>query len=195
MLNAICGFVILLSVTVFAGVKENAGSILFERERIDAVLLSCDTLEISGIYYFSNIDSSAKTMSIFYPFPIDSFHIYPHFIRLVAMSKKQDTSYSMLSGGIGFNISVGPGKTDSIKIIYRQKIHHGQGRYILTTTKYWNKPFERADYSITFPLQITLNYWSFQFDSLAQNKDNITYFAHRKLFMPTEDMIMKWKCK
>lgn len=180
--------------TLFIGANESIAKITFERERID-VFISGDTMEVSGIYYFTNNDSITGHMSIYYPFPTDSIHEYPHFIRLIAMSANQDTSYTKLSEGIGFNLTVRPGKTDSIKIIYRQRVYYCQGRYILTTTKYWNKPFAKAEYSITFPSHLTLNYWSFEFDSIFQNKGKFTYYAHRKNFMPKEDMIMKWQCE
>jgi hypothetical protein len=194
-MNPVCGFAAALLLTILAGVRESAGGIIFEKERIDASVVACDTLEISGIYYFVNKDSAVRTARIYYPFPVDSFHDYPHSIRIIRLSKKRDTAYDVLPEGIGWTLSIAPGATDSIRVIYRQKIHHGQGRYILTTTELWNRPLDKADFTVTLPPRITLEYWSFQFDSLSENGGSITYFVRRRLFLPAGDMLMKWRCE
>jgi hypothetical protein len=43
-MNPACGFIAALLLAAFAGVRESAGGIIFEKERIDAVVVTCDTL-------------------------------------------------------------------------------------------------------------------------------------------------------
>jgi hypothetical protein len=135
--------------------------ISFKRERIETTIVACDTLEIRGTYFFENIDSLPHTTSIYYPFPVDSILAYPHYIELKRSSGESDTRYIKVKKGMRWRMTVGAGETDSVVVTYRQKTTAAQGRYILTTTKYWGKPLKSAAFTVAVPDGITLAFWSF----------------------------------
>ncbi|MBN1577259.1 MAG: hypothetical protein JW913_11945 [Chitinispirillaceae bacterium] len=171
-----------------------SAGIVFQRESVDALISACDTLEIRGTYIFVNDDSASASTTIFYPFPVDSALEYPHYISCFNLSEKRPVKYLRKHDGINWNMAIAPRAADSVRVIYRQKTRRPQGRYILTTTRYWAKPLEVADFSVTTAEPATLEYWSFQYDSLSVKKDRITYHARKLRFYPDEDMLLRWKC-
>ena len=168
--------------------------ISFKRERIEASIIACDTFEIKGTYFFENSDSLQHNTSIYYPFPVDSVHTFPYFIELRRSSGRIDTSYIVVDKGIRWRMSVDAQSVDSVTVTYRQKSHSGLGRYILTTTKYWGKPLEHADFTVAVPEGITLSYWSFSSDTLFERNGKLIYGAEKTSFLPREDMLMRWEC-
>lgn len=175
-------------------VTSMAGSISFKRERIEASIIACDAFEIKGTYFFENSDSVKHGTSIYYPFPVDSIHTFPYSIELQRSDGKIDSSYVVAEKGIRWRMSVDARAIDSITVTYRQKIRSGQGRYILTTTKYWGKPLEHAAFTVAVPEGITLSYWSFSSDTLYERNGMLVYGAERTSFLPQQDMLMRWEC-
>ena len=183
-------FSILTTFTMATG-----GGISFPKERIDALIRSPDTLEIQGIYWFVNADKSPVSTAIYYPFPIDSFGAYPHFISLTRLADKRPMHFDTLPEGIQWTQSLAGGATDSIRVVYCQRIRHQQGRYIVTTAKLWGRPLKRADFSVTVPPKILLDFWSYPCDSVGSKSDSLTYHCHYAPFSPDADMLMRWRSK
>jgi hypothetical protein len=169
--------------------------IIFQKEAITATIAACDTLEVQGVYYFVNSDTSTTSTAIYYPFPVDSVLNYPYYISVVRLSNKKQLSYIKRKMGITWKQILPPRSTDSIQVIYRQKTMQPNGRYILTTTKYWKSPLKRADFTVITPADITLSYWSFQSDSVGVHNGRIYYHSFQTDFFPESDMLLEWKCR
>jgi hypothetical protein len=172
-----------------------AAGIVFQKEVITATIASCDTLEIQGIYFFVNSDTSAMSAVVHYPFPVDTALEYPHHVAVVRLSNRQHTPYVQTQTGITWQEFIPPRSTDSIQVVYRQKALHPNGRYILTTTQNWKRPLERADFIVVTPAGITLKYWSFQSDSVNMRNGNIIYRSLQTNFLPERDMLLEWNCE
>jgi hypothetical protein len=172
-----------------------SAGIVFQREKITALILACDTLEVQGIYFFANSDTSLASTDIYYPFPVDSALMYPHYIKAVNMSDRHLISYVKKLEGITWNLTMPPHTADSIRIIYRQKALKPSGRYILTTTQYWKKPLEQGDFSVITQGNIVLAYWSFLSDSVSMHNGRIIYRSRQKEFFPAADMMLEWSCE
>ena len=56
-MNAVRSIVPALLLTVLVRAQESCVGIIFEKERINARVIACDTLEINGIYFFINTSS------------------------------------------------------------------------------------------------------------------------------------------
>jgi hypothetical protein len=168
--------------------------IVFQKERVDAIILSPDTLEIRGIYWFVNEDASPTSAAVYYPFPIDSFSIFPHYITLARLFRKQPIRFDTLQEGIRWNMTLAAKSGDSVQVVYRQHVNRMQGRYIVTTAKLWGRPLQSAEFSVKVPAAINLDYWSYQYDTLDSHKDTIIYYFHRAPFSPDADILMRWRC-
>jgi hypothetical protein len=168
--------------------------ISFKKESIAVRINGCDTLEIVADYYFSNTDTTEASTMIYYPFPIDSIDFYPHYITVSHLKDGKSVRYVQKDDGVTWDLKVNRLSIDSIRVVYRQRVSERKGRYILTTTKYWKKPLEQADFSVSVPEHITLNYWSFQFDSVNIQNENTIYRARKIAFLPDADMMLEWSC-
>lgn len=172
-----------------------SAGIIFQKERIDAVIRAPDTLEIRGTYWFVNEDVSATSAAIYYPFPIDSFSAYPHYITVARLPQKKPVHFDTLPEGIRWDIRFSAKARDSILVVYRQRVGRMQGRYIVTTAKLWGRPLQSADFSVTVPPGMILDYWSFMSDSTCSRNDTMVYRSHHSPFFPNADMLMRWRCK
>ena len=168
--------------------------ISFRKESITASIVACDTLEIRGIYYFCNSDSLPASTTIYYPFPVDSTLVYPHYIEVVRLADRLPVSFLQKTEGITWKQKVPSRFTDSVRVVYRQRVRHRCGRYILTTTQYWKKPLERAEFTVISAAGITLDFWTFQADSVRMQNGRLVYHSHQKNFLPESDMLLEWSC-
>ena len=89
---------ILLSLVVVYCIG-NAG-VVFQKEEITATVIACDTLEISGVYYFVNRDTATVSTVVYYPFPVDGMMKYPSSISVVLLSNRRPVSFSPQKKGI-----------------------------------------------------------------------------------------------
>jgi hypothetical protein len=169
--------------------------IVFQKEKITVTIISCDSLEVQGIYFFVNSDTLTTSNGVYYPFPVDSILKYPYYISVVRLSNHRSLPYVNNKDGITWDQVLLPHSTDSIQVTYRQKTLKPNSRYILTTTQNWERPLEQADFIIITPTNIRLNYWSFQSDSVNMYKGDIRYYSFKKHFFPERDMLFEWKCK
>lgn len=164
----------------------------------EKIMLSVDRNEIhiKGIYYIRNNSSKEEELMIFYPFPIDSFHDYPHRISIHYINADKDKAeekYIKERDGIIWPLRIDSGKTKCILIEYSQKIRAKEATYITTTTQGWGKAIEDARFIVSVPADFKEVKISYQPDR-AESKDNkIYYYMNEESFLPEEDLIVKWK--
>ena len=188
-------YLIPLPVFVCFLIGESVAGIVFQKEAITATVTACDTLEIRGVYFFVNSDTSTMSTVIYYPLPVDSVFDYPHYIMVTDLSNKRNVEYMKKKEGVTWKQVISPRSTDSVLVVYRQKTRKAKGRYILTTTRNWKRPLERADFTVIIPSDITLTYWSLQSDSVSMRNGTITYHSFQKNFFPDRDMLLEWQCE
>ena len=121
-----------------------------------------------------------------YPFPIDEYHKYPELIEV------KGKNFEKVKDGVMFFMSLRPSQEETLEVVYRQKLKDEKARYILKTTKKWNRPLQRADFYIEFPesLNFKVNY---EPDSIKKSGRKRVIYIHRENFMPEEDLWMEWK--
>lgn len=171
------------------------GGLQFSRERVDAFIYSKDTLEIRGIYWFTNSSKDKINTGIFYPFPLDSNCLYPHFIEVFHLPGNLPVDFNKSPDGIIWKIELAAKSVDSFKVVYKQIISGMQGRYIVTSAKAWGTPLQTATFSVSMPEDIVLDYWAFKSDSIVVKENAITYYATFTPFWPETDMYMRWRVK
>ncbi len=142
---------------------------------------------VVGTYHFKNLTNQSKTAKIFYPFPIDEFHYHPDLILIAGLD------YTKSDTGITFLMEFKPMTTESLSILYRQGLKDKQFRYILLTTKHWQKPIKEAKFIISLPEEFRLTQLSYKPDSLNQQDRRQYYYITKKNFMPQKDLIITWQ--
>lgn len=185
--------IILLAVCLIVPWKRAVGGELrFVRENIDVSVVMPDTIRVRGEYFFTTPDS-VVTMKLFYPFPVDSHSLYPHAISVEKGASREKASFDRGSRGILFSVSARRGDTSCVTIVYEQRVTTNSARYILTTTKNWGKPLINSRYTVSVPSDVTLDYLSYECDSVAVRGDLRVYSFYKKRFMPERDLMFVWR--
>ncbi len=177
---------ILLSIIVF-GQKAD-----FFSERV-TMKLSDDIVDIIGYYYFHNPTQTTYSQALYYPFIVNEENNYPDLISVSNLSKGVLVKYINLKEGILFNLTIEPKDTIVYEVSYRQKIHSKKAEYILTTTKYWKKPFTLAEYYVVIPSKFT----DIEF-SIPAKEDSVThqykyYSFKEENYLPAENLLITWR--
>ena len=154
-------------------------SLLFE--------ISGDFFTVDGQYYFRNTGQSDIHQILFYPFPADDD---PLSIDSVSVTETPVAEEQLLvhrsDKGFSFLVQLKAGEEKAYHIFYRQKVSH-HARYILTSTRQWGNPLEKAFYQLKVPLEIKPTSFSYPPDYQEENLDETIYIWYRENFMPDKD--------
>jgi hypothetical protein len=159
--------------------------LLFIKETIAVSILVPDTVEVMGDYFFTAADSSVVRMPLFYPFPVDSSGEYPCFIEVKNTGSGKAIEFGRDEQGIMFPVSARAGDTTAVTVVYKQRVKNRSGRYILTTTGIWGRPLIDSKYSVSVPDNATLNYMSYECDSVAPAANALSISSLKNGSCPT----------
>ncbi|MCX6233874.1 MAG: hypothetical protein NT175_04005 [Bacteroidetes bacterium] len=168
--------------------KVSSQEIEFFREDL-TFQLDTTFFTVDGDYYFRNTSSHPEYMTFWYPisypdrdFKLDSALIFD-FTNNQYLKPAQRTD-----SGFFFKLNFSGREIKKVKIFYRQTHNGRNATYILTTTKYWKKPLEVANYSlITDKRSILIDSLSYQPDKSFMAGDNVIFEWKRKNLMPDKD--------
>ena len=176
-------FVLLIcSLGLFNSYSQNL--ISFFEEHIDFAL-DKQYFTINGIYSFCNHSDREINQSILFPFADEVSEIDS--IRIVNLKSSSNVAFTKSGKYISFNLSIMPKDTVELNIYYRQKTTISN-KYIITSTKSWGKPLEKAFYSLTVSQGVKIKSFSYQPDLFKKKKR--TYFWKKENFMPENDFIV-----
>jgi hypothetical protein len=154
--------------------------------------LTENKFEVDGLYYFRNQTNQCLDQVLFYPFP--EINEYGEII-FININSHGDTTQPVLrqrpTGAI-FKLELKPFEEKAYRINYAQRPVSGKAKYIITTTGYWNRPFEIAKYSLTYPQTISIDSTSLPPDSILFKKDKIIYYWEKTDFMPDKDFYFEF---
>ena len=155
----------------------------FFKENV-VIKISGSGVKVTGRYFFKNLTGQDKRITFYYPFPVDSNHVYPDTIML-------DHPYTKDTAGIYFDMSMKAQRIDSFKISYYQKTRTQQFTYITTTTQQWKKPIKQALFTIIAPasLQVRFSYSPYTYKKV---NDKSVFTVKKTDFFPENDLAIKW---
>ncbi len=168
--------------------------ISFFREDLDFKLTK-DIFEVDGLYYFRNLTDVELKQMLFYPFP--DVEKYGE-IAYIQINIENDTASLLATQsprGSMFKVIIPPNGEVACRIRYGQNLISNEAMYIITTTQRWARPFEIANYSLTFPNNIKLDSISMPPDSIGQSAVDTKCFWKREDFMPDVDFIFRFSEK
>jgi len=89
-------------------------------------------------------------------------------------------------------ISFPPKAAKTFFAYYEQKLKGNTARYIVKTTRQWQRPLDLARFEITLPKN-ELNYKiSYPADSIKEESSYQKIYFTRRNFFPKEDVIINW---
>lgn len=186
-----------LSTLVFSGCKpEPAGPVHFAREEI-SVRVRLDepdydddriigTVEVLGRYHFVCAAEDTVTALMSYPFPVDSFQGFPDSVALPGHR------FELTDSAARFVMRFPPRTESSFEAWYRQPLYRTEARYIVTTTRHWRRPLDRAQFEVTVPAGLPDARLNYRPDSTRLTDSTLTWFFTRLRFYPSEDVIVRW---
>ena len=174
--------VLFLSLPFFA----NSQNISFYAEDLN-FFLNEKSFEVDGLYYFRNNTDREIKLMLFYPFPDIAKYGNIDFIKIHIQGDTTSMLATQSAKGSLFKVKIPARGEIAYRINYRQKCKSNQAKYIITTTQQWNKPFELANYSLTFPESIIIDSISITPDSVFNLEGKHHYLWMRKNFMPMVD--------
>ena len=174
-------FAIVLLGTVF-NLKAQEGVLFFE-EHIDFSIDS-NYFCINGIYSFQNKNNRDINQQIIFPFADELTKIDS--IRIVNLNLDKKIDFSRKDNSVRFAVFLPANDTVDINIFYRQKTS-AKNKYIITSTQFWEKPLEKAVYTLTAEQNIKIKSFSYLPDSIEEFNDRKLYIWEKYNFMPKED--------
>ena len=90
---------------------------------------------------------------------------------------------------VTFSLTIDPFSEKCLRIYYRQRHKKSEARYILSTTKNWEKPLEKAKYTLVVSKKLKLTFVSIPPEGEAEFDDVRIYKWKRKQFMPETDFL------
>lgn len=162
-----------------------ASPVHFAREEI-VMDVRPGTLEVRGMYHFTCSAKEPLVASVFYPFPLDSTHLYPDSIEI------RQHAFERQDSGVAFRMRFRPEAEDSFFAYYRQPLKANSATYIVTTTRKWKRPIDLAQFRVTVPAGFKDVKLTFKPDSVVQSDSTVSYFFTRKKFYPDKDVVVTW---
>jgi hypothetical protein len=171
-------------------------SISFDSEWIRLAVIG-DSLEVRGTYYLLCRQRTGVSVSLFYPFPVDSLLGGARMLSLtqsVGGTIASDIKWVESHGAPGVRWRTPPcvGDTITIDTVYKQKLVTDYARYIVTTTREWQRPLKLARFEIRLPPGATPTEFSFPFEAREDAAGRYYAFESRDFF-PDRDVVVRWK--
>jgi hypothetical protein len=167
----------------FLGNSLAQATILFPEEHIDFSLDS-QYFSINGIYTFQNNSDKTVNHTIYFPFACSVSEVDS--IRVANISDGRNVTFLKYTQGISFPISISVMDSMDVNIFYRQR-RKKTNTYIITSTQTWGNPLKLACYTLTAPLNLEIENFSYQPDSIATSSNHKIYYWKKQNFMPDKD--------
>jgi hypothetical protein len=140
---------------------------------------------VHGIYYFSSV--LEKQYSILYPFPTDSIYGKPSNISVTYTNTGEAIGYKVKKDSSSIVFSALIKEKTPVMIFYQQRLKSNKAKYILLSTKYWNKPLQQVNYKLITKPDFTINGFSIPPDKEVKLDNKKIYLWQKVNFLPTKD--------
>lgn len=164
----------------------------FLREEIDVQVLG-DSCIVTGTYHFRNVTGERVAQELFYPFPGRNDLPPPARVEATNLTTGERVALTRVAQGDVFTVVLPPRGEFAYQVRYVQATPLAHMIYLLTSTRHWNRPLERAEYSIVVPSQYTLTSLSIPADTTFSSPAGHTYRATKVNFMPIQDLVLHWR--
>jgi hypothetical protein len=116
-------------------------------------------------------------------------------VYLLNLTSQKILLYDKIKNSISFSLETSSLDSTLILIYYRQKIISDSVKYILTTTKFWGKPFESAEYKLIVDPSLEITRFSYEPDKEYLIDGKKIFYWKKENFMPDKDMVFHFKRK
>jgi len=147
--------------------------------------LQDDEMTVLGEYTFRNDGPEPIERSVHYPFFLDDRHPFPLLIASDGRPLKA------ASHGVIWTMSLQGNHSLTVPVQFSQRGLDGSWVYILTSTRNWQMPLERADFVIRYPRDWGELEVSYPADRIFHGSESTEYVFARTDFMPDRDLVIR----
>jgi hypothetical protein len=150
---------------------------------------------VNGLYYMRNLTDRPLELGIEYPFPVGGPNKYPFQIFVDDVTDEGETPMGFIpeADAVRFTLRFEPEQERAFRVRYAQQVKGGRATYIVTTTKRWQRPIERAEFEIRIPAELQNPTISMEPDRVEVRGDTTFYYVLETDFYPDEDIIVSWE--
>jgi len=149
---------------------------------------------VDAMYFFRNI--SADTIKQFMAYPFSQHDDLGDVRQISVVSVYPEIDNEVIRNfnkkGAQFRLMIYPNDTALTNITYTQDIIRNQAEYILISTQAWNKPLEKATFTLKMPIEMKVDSLSYDADSLMIQEDFLFYKWQFTDFMPQTNFFVSF---
>ena len=179
---------LLLCVLLFPFMAGFYPIVRFPEEQIDIEVYP-DHIWVKGIYAYKNPFPFPVVQGFSIPFPVDSDHPVPVLVSAEQLSpEKRPIPLRYILGKHRFDLTFKAKEKINVRVKYRQHSPIKNARYILITTKPWQRPLKQGRYRL-FPKGVRITSSNYM---LVPGKTK-TFCFEKENFMPEYDWEFSWE--
>jgi hypothetical protein len=166
----------------------------FDQERIEIWTFE-GQIQVRGLYHYRNRSPLPLSFSLRLPFPVDSEHGRPAIFSVAEVDPGgaflSDVDARNYHGDAVFRLWFGPHQDKWIRVDYVQGSRTSGGRYILLTTRRWNRPLDHGEYTLHLGDGLELVSSNYALQPEADKQSSFSFA--RMHFYPSEDWVFTWR--
>ncbi len=171
-------------------------TVQFDRERID-IEAGKGRVRVMGLYLYTNASRLPAILNFKVPFPIDRNHPPPEWFALYESNSEgrllADIMPVVRGNVVAFRLIFRPREAKWIRFDYVQPARTASGRYLLTTTRAWRRPLERADFTLHLPASCRLIASNYPATTRISEGAAQTFAFSKTDFFPDHDWEFIWQ--
>lgn len=182
---------VVASVAAATGVAPAFGKAEFTGENV-TITIAPPTAKVEGAYTFYNAGDEAEKLELNYPFPRGPGLGEPENIS-VRDAEGGDIPFSWKRHDVAFELTVPPQSEAVVSVAYEQRFDGCEYKYILTSTRDWQRPIGKAVFAVEVPPQLAPVEGSYELEEVPAREGVVRYELRRDDFYPDVDFVLHWK--
>ncbi len=169
-----------------------AQTVDFFREDLN-FFLNRDEFIVQGVYFFANHSDAPYKGKLWYPLPdsnVTDTKVFNEKFQKLACSL---TNQGQGEWGTGIPLQIAPKDTTFIIVRYNQKVTNGRVRYIVTSTRHWNRPLKEVHFQLTLERSIDSVGFSFKPQQKKKVNGGLFYYWQFTNFYPEKDFMIYFR--
>lgn len=152
-----------------------------------------DRFKVDGYYWFANGSNENITKLMFYPFGNNNGERVDSVVVSDMERGIGGKIVNRTEKGISFLLEINARDTVAYHVRYDQGIGSDSVKYILMTTRLWEKPLESAEYKLMAGEHVQLTKSSYEPDRIYSIAGKKIVYWNRKDFLPAADLVFHFK--
>jgi len=170
-------------------------TVRFDRERVE-VRVGRGQIQVQGRYHYTNASRLPAVLTLKVPFPVDRDHPAPEIFSLCESDEEGRARVEIVpvvrGADVRFRLTFRPREAKWIRVDYTQRTGVRTGRYLLTTTRAWRRPIERADFVLRLPHDFEIASSNYPVGPLSVAGPWKAYSFSKTAFYPNRDWEFAW---